>query len=76
MKPRSVSRLLTIIIMLRGPGAGSASLYWAIAPHSRDPAEVVEVEHRGLEVVAADVVEVDVERRVLLAAARATGPSL
>ena len=60
---------------LRGPGTGSVALYWAIAPQiatrpcSRSAAE------RRLQVVAADVVEVDVDavRRGLRQLTRRTG---
>ena len=46
---------------LRGAGGGSVSLYCAMAPHMAiRPCRFMRVE-RGLQVLAADVVEVDVD---------------
>ena len=48
-----------------GPGGCLGGVVGGDRAAGRDPAEVVEVADRGLEVLAADVVEVDVDRSVL-----------
>ena len=76
MNPRSVSRFPIASARLRGADGGSVSLYCATAPHSGDPAAAAQAGDRGLQVVAADVVEVDVDplgRRRLEADPHRTG---
>ena len=60
-KPRTSRSLATSRKRLLGPGGGSDASYSEIAAADRDPPAPPQRADRGLEVVAADVVEIDVD---------------
>ena len=64
MNPRNVSRLTRVAIKSSGtrsgPGGGSVALYWAMSPQT-GTREIVQEREDGVEDLAADVLEVDVD---------------